>query len=129
MNVFVQPSAERYATIPGLPTVLPVWAPELVAALTEAGAEVTVGEPDRIVEEQRALELWLPVLEVASGLAIGAAGSLLANAIERFVRGRTVAPDQLHVRIHLRNGDDERVIELSGTPDDVGSALRSFDGE
>lgn len=129
MDVVVRPTTDRYATISGLPTVLPAWTDELTRALVEVGAAVVVEEPDRVVGEQRALELWLPALEITSALSIGVAGSLLAGAIDRFVHRRAVTPEKLHVRVHLRDGDSERLVELTGSPADIGAALRAVGNE
>ncbi|WP_031104554.1 hypothetical protein [Streptomyces sp. NRRL S-146] len=131
--------------LPGIPglhvdaalTEYPALADDFAEILRDLGCDVcfAVEEPERGTSQLRAGEIWVPVLQVAETVGLGAVGSLVAEAIvrvaDRLRRGRqsgTAGGDlEVHVLIGRgEEGDEVKWIELHGEVSEVLEALRTL---
>jgi hypothetical protein len=117
------------AGVPGagadIGAVLPSTAHELAAALESRGVAVTM--PGNSLEpiELRG-DLLLPILEFASGVATGALGQLVADAVNDLVHRRKPPPNRVHLQV-VTTRDGQRVtLDLEGSSDEVARALREL---
>lgn len=107
--------------------LLPDSTPEIVAALHRLGARMSVPaySQDQLAAAKGA-DWVLPILEVISGISIGAAGGLLADAIAGAGQDHGTRSVRLMIRVHRSDGDVEE-LRLEGSPSDVVDALRRLD--
>ena len=126
-------SSPQIIILPGIPgmgapdlgAVLPASAQELAEALRARG--VTVVMPSESLEaiELRG-DLLFPILEFVSGVATGALGQLVADAVGDLVRRRKPSPTRVHIRV-LAEEDGKRVtLDMQGSGDQVVEALREL---
>jgi hypothetical protein len=118
--------------LPGVPGMgdevgpfLPSSAEELAEALESRGVAVAMPSGSLEPIELRG-DLLLPILEFASGVATGALGQLVADAVTDLVHRRKPSASRVRLRI-LTMRDGRRVaMDMEGSCDEVVRALREL---
>jgi len=121
--------------LPGLPgsaadadfgELLPETAREFTAALESVGLRVTIARPEATSVAVRG-ELILPIIEFASGVAVGAVGQLVADGIIALVKKLKRPPAKVRIRVIVKRGDEPVTIDIEGNLSHVVETLRELE--
>jgi hypothetical protein len=122
----------RVSILPGVPGIgaeigafLPSSAQELAEALESRGVMVVMPS-DSVESIELRGDLLLPILEFASGVATGALGQLVADAVSDLVRRRKPPPTRVHLRVLTEEDGDRVTLDIEGSGAQVVRALRDL---